>query len=519
MNRQLILLSVLILVGAVAGGYGYLQWSEKEKSARAAELARKQRQQAQEEQDKLVSEARAWLDAWGGKGELLLKATANLTRVLQANSRHVRARLELARAILNAGYVSSRNFQPGTLEKAEREIKRALSQAPDSADAHILLGRLYYLRYQSEEALKTFEKAEAIGTKNPWLHLNWAVALMDLGRWGEVEPQFGKAQAQLASMGDPPLNALITARSIMAGIYLHQRRLEDADKEYQALIALDPASAWAHGNYAWFLLFTRGMPDAAIAEAERSIEIMDYGMARITLAAARYAKWAEVKRRTPAQAAQYLALAKESASDFSWIMPQAAKSVSAGPVIQNMVTELMKLGVSIDTSDEYGDTGLNLAADLGDLEAILLLIKYGANPEIANRSGSTALTSAVVRRHTDVVKALVAHGANVNVRDQIGRSPLHAAAQKGDHEMVRTLISLKADVNIATTINGHTPLMYAAYQGDEKLARILLQAGADPSPALTDTQQTAADIAMSRGHHGLAALFRDAAQKHAATRR
>jgi len=518
MNRKLILIAVLIFAGAAAGGYNYLRWSEQEKEKERLALEAQQRQQARAEEARLVPEAREWLDAWAGSGDLLAKAKSNLDRAIRANPKNVQARIEMARLHIKAGHINYRNFQPGALKNAERELQGALKLEPNSADARVLLGHVYYLGYRSKEALKVLEQAEGSGTDNPWLYLNWTDALIDLNRWAEAESRLNKAQAQLAAMKNAPRGAVRTMHEKMAFVLVTQRKLDEADKAYQTLIAFDPGYAWARGNYAEFLLFSRGMPDAAIAEAEKAIDIMNYGMAQLTLAAARYAKWAEVKLQTPAQAAPYLERAKATSTHFSWIMPQAAKSVAAGPAIQNMVKELVALGVPLDTKDELGDTGLTLAADGGNLESVVLLVKYKANMEAADNSGQTALACATNKGHIEVVKALAARGANVNSRDQAGRTPLHVATFNGDKEMMRTLISLKANAN-TWMANGFTPLMQAAYQGNEDAVPLLLKAGADPTHKTTDSQQTAADFATSRGHVALATLIREAAEKRAAPRR
>ena len=335
MNRTLILLSALILVGSFAGGNFYLQWSQKEKAARATVSVKSYRQQVLEDQDKLVSQAREWLDE--GNDELLNKVTDNLHRVLGVNPKNVEARIELARFHIRAGHIDFRNFRHGALRNAERELRSALDVQPDSADAYILLGHVHFLGYRPKEALEALEKAEAIGTGNPWLHLNWADALMDLKRWSEAESRAQMALPQHGAMVAPPKRVVRNAHQKLVEIYIKQRKLDAADKEYQALIALDPGEAFWHGNYAFFLLCIRGQPDAAIVEAEKALAIMNYGQARYVLAAARYAKWAELKHKAPEQAARYLALAQASAPDFSYIMTQGGKWVSTGAVIQDMV--------------------------------------------------------------------------------------------------------------------------------------------------------------------------------------
>jgi Tfp pilus assembly protein PilF len=514
MRRQLILLSVLVVGGVAVGGYKYIQWREEtEHAAKLAEIARateaaaKKREQALRDQGKLVSQAREWLDAYpAGGSEGLAQARENLEKVLKASPNNAQARIQMARFHIKAGYINSRNFTPGSLDRANWELKRALAADPKSADAYVLQGHLFFLLYRPVDALKSLEKAKAIGTDNPFLYLNWVDALMDLKRWNEAEEQLRNL---LARYGEGVRGSV---HAKLAGIYRSQGKLDEADKQYREFLALEPRDAWGHGNYAYFLLFTRGMPDAAITEAEKALEIMNYGIGRLTLAAALYAKWAQEKHRAPKRAAEYLARAKAEASDYSWIMSQAARSVSAGPAIQNMVKELVALGVPLDTKDNYGDTGLTLAADAGDLRSVILLIKYGANIEAANNPGQTVVAQAAIQGHVDVVKALAARGADVNSRDFEGRTALYFAAQNGNKEMVSTLISLKAKVDIGMK-SGYTPLMAAAFRGDEDMVRLLLQLGADPSLATKDTQQTAADFAKSLKHEALATLIREAAEK------
>jgi tetratricopeptide (TPR) repeat protein len=520
-NRKPIVLSALILIGAGIGTYQYLQRLEEQRIAQAREetahaiiLAMKQRQEAArlspQQEEQLVSEAKTLLD----EGELA-RASMNLDRVLKSNPRNVRAHIEMARFHIMSGHINYRNFQPGSLEKAAMDLQRAMGADPKSADAYVLWGHLLYLRGASREALKALEKAETLGTENPWLYLNWADALMDIGQWSAAESKLRKAQARY-DVTDPPTRIRSAVHDKLSSVLSYQGKLDEADKEFLTVIMLEPGSAANHGNYADFLLFRRGLPDAAIAEAQQALNIANYRMAQLTLAAASYAKWAELKRRDSRKAAEYLSLAQGITSDFSWIMPQAAKSVDAGPAIRNMVKSLMELGVSINTKDERGDTGLTLAADEGNVKSVVLLAQYGANLDAADNAGRTALASAAYKSHTGVVKALAIRGARVDAQDHNGHSPLHFTVTNRDEDMIRTLISLKANVNVATS-QGYTPLMNAAFSGDLGIARLLVDAGADPNAVTKDKQQTAADIAAARGHEEVAKYLRDAAKRGAPT--
>jgi len=518
MNRKQTLV-ILLLIGAGIGAYQFYQQLEEERlvkaradTARAVALALKLQRDAAmltpEQQDKLVSEAKSWLDGGGGQDGGFARAKVNLDRVLKANPRNAQAHIEMARFYIMTGHINYRNFQPGSLEKAAWELDYARQADPNSAEVDVLLGHVYYLRGKPREAVKVLERAEAKGTQSPWLHLNMADALMDLNQWDAAESRLRKAEAQYAAMANPPTRVGYALHEKLSSVFSHQGKLEEADKQYQAQIALIPGNAAGYINYAEFLLFRRGLPDAAMAEAQKALAISDSGMGRLILAATYYAKWAQLKRKAPAEAAEYLALAREGASDFSWMMPMAAQSVDTGPAIQTMVRELMGLGVSINTGDEHGDTGLTLAASGGNVKSVVLLIKYRANIEAANNNGRTAMMNAASWGHTEVVKALAAHNARLNAQDPQGVAALHLAATNGDGDMARTLISLKANVNVATS-QGYTPLMSAAFGGAEETVRLLLKAGADPGAVTKDTKQTAADIAMQHGHQALAMFLRN----------
>lgn len=518
MNRRLTVLLAVLAAALGAGAYSYLQHLEDQHRAEASRQATlaviavmKARTEAEsvsaDEQERLVAQARAWIDEWAGAGNELARASENLERVLKGNPRNAAARIQMARYYLITGHINYRNFRPGSLEKAAAELDFARHVDPKSAQVYVLLGHLYYLGGASRQAVDTLAKAESIGTDDPWLYLNWADALMDLNQWSAAETQLRKAQAAFALK--PPAPRVIKAYHGKLGeVAVYLGKLDEADSAYRAQLELDPKSAWTHGNYANFLLFNRGLPDAAIDEAQQALQIMNYGMARLTLAAAHYAKWAELKRSKPAKAAEYLKLAKEDTPDFSWIMPQAAKSVDAGPPIQNMVKELIALGVPVDTKDEHGDTGLTLAASKGSVASVLLLLKYGASLEAKDNRGQTALMAAARQGHVAVARALVARGARVNAQNDHGMTAVYFAVHARNEPMLRALIAMKADVNLAN-VAGYTPLMGAASAGDAEMTRLLLQAGADPS-VVTKEKHSAADIAQARGHHELEAFLRAA---------
>lgn len=363
------------------------------------------------EQDQLVSAAKTKLDEWGGQGEMLDEAVGKLRQVLRDNPKHVQAHIEMARYYMKSGYINFRNFEPGALDRAEQEIRLALQADPNSANAYVLLGHVYHNRRRPQQAVEALQRAETIGTDNPWLDLNWADALMEMEQWKTAEERLCKAEARFANDKNPPRGAMISLYEKMVFVYEHQGSKEAADGAYRKAIAINPTAAWTHGNYADFLLFRLGNPDAAIEEASKALSLMNYGAARATLAAAQYAKWVQLKKQQPAKAAEYSKLMQQNAFGLSWIMPQAGKSVDAGPAIQDMVMALIERGVSIDARDEHGDTALTLAAYEGNLKAVNWLIQHGADVNVRENQGWTALSLAKYKRHVTIVETLLKHGA------------------------------------------------------------------------------------------------------------
>ncbi|WP_143014698.1 tetratricopeptide repeat protein [Pseudoxanthomonas sp. CF125] len=233
-----------------------------------------------------LQRAESLLDAWEGQGEGKDDAKAELDRVLRDDPRSANAYRLYARYYLIDGHISGDSFRAGTLEAADQALGKALEIAPDYARAFVLQGHVYRLMGKPAQATAALQKADRLGTDDPWLHLNWAELLMDENRHEEAVARYRKVLAD----NDPRINT--AAREGLIRYYKRTKRLDDAEGVYRADVAARPTSAWAHGNYASFLLCWRGDADAAIVEATKARELMDYGIARLTLAGALYRKWA-----------------------------------------------------------------------------------------------------------------------------------------------------------------------------------------------------------------------------------
>lgn len=236
-----------------------------------------------------VAHAAELLDSYRGDGSILQAARAELETVLVEHPRNAQAHREMARYFIMNGSHGSGRYQPGSLEAADVSIKKAIEINPVYAEAYVLRGHLYRLMHRRAEAVAALQRAEKLGTVDPWLQNNWADLLIDEGKNEEAAARYRK----VIGSRTPNVKAMAAAFSGLIRYYEATGKMREADKMYRKKIDLEPNSAWGYGNYARFLLCEKDDFDAAILRAKEALRIMDYGVARYWLAAALYRRWAE----------------------------------------------------------------------------------------------------------------------------------------------------------------------------------------------------------------------------------
>jgi ankyrin repeat protein len=99
-------------------------------------------------------------------------------------------------------------------------------------------------------------------------------------------------------------------------------------------------------------------------------------------------------------------------------------------------------------------TPLQKAAELGDIQAVQLLIRFGANVNASafGNSGKTALQAAVSRADVEMTELFLKNGADVNVLiksdAKFPRSPLTVAVELNKPDLVKVILDAGADINI-----------------------------------------------------------------------
>ena len=126
----------------------------------------------------------------------------------------------------------------------------------------------------------------------------------------------------------------------------------------------------------------------------------------------------------------------------------------------------------VDETDQDGNTALHVAVDIGDPEAIRLVLNSGASLAAKNRRGLTPYQLSERRLLGNTFCILKRNGRNEAV------AALHAACRNGDLETVKNSLCRSATVRDSGD-NDDTPLHVACRAGQTRVASLLLQLGAD----------------------------------------
>ncbi|XP_078496232.1 ankyrin repeat and SOCS box protein 12 [Lissotriton helveticus] len=137
---------------------------------------------------------------------------------------------------------------------------------------------------------------------------------------------------------------------------------------------------------------------------------------------------------------------------------------------------------------------LRLAATLGHLRCLEVLLSHGAEVDSLDVKAQTPLFTAVSAGHLDCVKVLLKAGANPCGSIHNSCSPVLTAAREGDVNILRELLHHGAETNVKSKLPGWAsnnagttgPLYLAAVYGHLECFRLLLLYGADPNYNTTD---------------------------------
>jgi ankyrin repeat protein len=166
------------------------------------------------------------------------------------------------------------------------------------------------------------------------------------------------------------------------------------------------------------------------------------------------------------------------------------------------------------------DMALEAAIQAGDAVSVGELLSEEANPDLRDSDGCTPLMIAAGLGRLNLVELLLTAGADVfAVEPRMGATALHKAAQSGDADVIGLLLDHGAFVDQQSPQLGHTPLMDAVQHKQVAAVHQLLARGARTT-IRNHWGETAFDLAQQDGAHDIAGLIRarddaEAARVHA----
>lgn len=148
---------------------------------------------------------------------------------------------------------------------------------------------------------------------------------------------------------------------------------------------------------------------------------------------------------------------------------------AAGGSSTSAVVKLLQTDIDRKIRDNRGNLALHVAAQIGHLQVVKLLLADGRNSKGYN--DLTPLHYATIYGHGEIVELL--EGADLEAKDnKFGWMPLHCAVDHGDFQIVRLLIQRGADVNAVVDRTWWTPLHIAMIHGHTGIISLLLDKGA-----------------------------------------
>jgi ankyrin repeat protein len=186
-----------------------------------------------------------------------------------------------------------------------------------------------------------------------------------------------------------------------------------------------------------------------------------------------------------------------------FLMPAFTQTQEIFDAVKNNDYEKVKLLIEEDVllvniKDKAGNTPLHIAATIGSVELIELILSKGADINAQNTQLNTPLHEAIQNRKENISLLLIENGADLNKVNTQDQTPLHRAALHNQKRTGEMLIDKGASVDPVDKYQ-RTPFLYVARQwGDVEFGKLLLDKGADINIKDMDNQM-ALDLAAWRG--------------------
>lgn len=165
------------------------------------------------------------------------EACSELERTVDSEPANYRARIDLGNLL----------FATGRIEEARAQASIILQAQPENPDVHALLSSLEARLGQDDQALREIQRALELDPSRATFHDEFAILQSDdATKAATVEDELKRAVAL-----DPKS---LNPRLLLAGFYLRNNRLAEAEKVDWDAVTNDPASLTARANVAQIIL-------------------------------------------------------------------------------------------------------------------------------------------------------------------------------------------------------------------------------------------------------------------------
>ncbi len=146
------------------------------------------------------------------------------------------------------------------------------------------------------------------------------------------------------------------------------------------------------------------------------------------------------------------------------------------PLIVHM---LLEYGADSNYQSTYGYP-LHVAAFLGCIQCVEILLKFNADPNVNSSLGMTPLDYSVLGKHISIVHSLLQYNVNHNVNIDYIMSLRNAAVNCHDEIFGMILSASGTCINVNVTFEGSTLLILTSEKNCLPIVRLLFENNADP---------------------------------------
>jgi Tfp pilus assembly protein PilF len=160
-----------------------------------------------------------------------------------------------------------KNFSKGAFKDALADLKKAVSENPDSFKAHFLLAKSYEALGQLDNAFVEYQKAAKLDPKNAEVHYNLALLYKEKG---DAKKAISELEESIRIFPN-----FVGARNLLAKYYGEQGETDEAVEQYKKIIELKPFGfdlAGVH-NELGLLYINQGRRQDAIKEWQAALSI------------------------------------------------------------------------------------------------------------------------------------------------------------------------------------------------------------------------------------------------------